>query len=95
MSNWTDIRDTLREAFDIDNITEEAKQDLTRSLYEKALPMAKEYISAFVDKIREQAKAEAGWCKIRDSVVLPIALEATVWLIGKLLEKTLANTTGA
>lgn len=95
MSKWTEIRDNVVDALDPDIVTEEIKQNLLQGIVENVLPEIEEVVTQFTDTLQEQAKDESGWCKVRDSVVLPYTLSislAVIKLIGKkTLEKITAN----
>ena len=92
MSEWTDIRDKIVDALDLDEVTEQVKQDLTRKLVYKVLPEVKVCVDKFVSKIREQATNENGWCRVRDGIVLPLVLNCTVWAVETILTKTITET---
>lgn len=77
MSKWTEIRDgaldVLKEgAFDI---VEETKQAFLNNFLEAGVPVVEGYAAQFVANVKEQAKAESGWVKIRDTIVIPLAVE--------------------
>ena len=95
MSKWKEIRDNVVDALDPDVVTEEIKQNLLQSVVENVLPEIEDVVNKFNDTLQNQAKDESGWCKIRDSVVLPYTLSlslAVIKLIGKkTLEKIAAN----
>jgi len=89
MSNWTDFRDEILNAINVEEITEEVKQDFSRWLLTSLLPALKPAADNFVTQVRAQAANETGWCKVRDLFVLPFAVEGGLWLIEKALTKTL------
>lgn len=41
---------------------------------------------------KEQSKTEAGWCKIRDGIVLPLVMQGSIYIIKLVLSKTTAQT---
>ncbi len=88
MSNWTDFRDNIIEAVKFDDVTEDMKNSFVKWLLETALPIAKESAENFTAQIKEQAKNESGWCKVRDLVVLPFIIDGGLWIIEKALNKT-------
>lgn len=92
MSNWTDFRDSVLDAINVEEITEDVKQDFTRWILTNLLPALKPAADKFVSQIREQAKDESGWCKIRDLIVLPFIIDGSLWLIEQALTKTLTET---
>ena len=95
MSKWTDFRDAIEGEIENVKLDELAKQELTKNLVENVMPA----VDAWVDKLSagliDEAKAETGWNKIRDGIVLPYALRALVYLGRQVLQKTLENTVKA
>ena len=91
MSNWTDFRDSVLDAINVEEITEDVKQDFTRWLLTNLLPALKPAAENFVDQVRAQAANESSWCKIRDLFVLPFVVEGGLWLIEKALTKSLTT----
>jgi hypothetical protein len=65
------------------------KDEFVKWLVEVLLPLAKTAADDFVAQIKAQATSETGWCKIRDLVVLPFIIEGGLWLIEKVLNKTI------
>lgn len=88
MSKWTDFRDNIVDSLNIDNVTEEMKQNLTAWLIETALPLATTAATNFTTQLKTQASNETGWNKIRDLIVLPFIIQGGLWLIETALQKT-------
>lgn len=93
MSKWTDFRDDIVESLQIEEVTEHVKQNLTRQIVESILPAVKTAADDFVGKIKEQARTEKGWCKIRDMLVLPLMINGTIYVMETVLVKTMEKTT--
>lgn len=89
MSKWTDFRDKVIESIHVEEVTEDVKEDFTRWLLDILLPAVKPTADDFVAQLREQAKDESGWCKVRDLVVLPFVIEGGLWLVEKALTKSI------
>ena len=89
MSKWTDFRDKVIESIHVEEVTEDVKEDFTRWLLDILLPAVKPTADDFVVQLRDQAKDESGWCKVRDLAVLPFVIEGGLWLIEKALTKSL------
>ena len=89
MSKWTDFRDKVIESIHVEEVTEDVKEDFTRWLLDILLPAVKPTADDFVAQLRDQAKDESGWCKVRDLAVLPFVIEGGLWLIEKALTKSL------
>lgn len=92
MSKWTEMRDDIVESLQVEEITEQAKQALTKQIVESILPAIKTTADGFTSKIKEQAKAEQGWCKVRDLLVLPLVINGALYIIETVLTKTMEKT---
>ena len=92
MSKWTDFRDDIGESLQVEDVTEQVKQNLTKQIVESILPSVKTVADGFTAKIKEQAKAETGWCKIRDMFVLPLVINGVIYVVETVLTKTLEKT---
>lgn len=92
MSKWTDFRDDIVESLQVEEVTELVKQNLTKQIVESILPAIKTAANGFTSKIKEQAKAEQSWCKIRDLLVLPLVIEGTIYIVETVLAKTMEKT---
>ena len=93
MSKWTDFRDDIVESLQVEEVTERVKQNMTKQIVESILPAVKTAADGFTAKIKEQAKAETGWCKIRDMFVLPRVINGVIYVVETVLTKTLEKTT--
>ena len=93
MSTWTEFRDDIVESLQVEEVTEQVKQNLTKQIVESILPSVKTVADGFTAKIKEQAKAETGWCKIRDMFVLPLVINGVIYVVETVLTKTLEKTT--
>lgn len=92
MSKWTDFRDDIVESLQVEEVTEQVKQNLTKQIVESILPAIKTAADGFTAKIKEQAKAETGWCKIRDMLVLPLVINGVIYVVETVLNKTMEKT---
>ena len=92
MSKWTDFRDDIVESLQVEEVTEQVKQNLTKQIVESILPSVKTVADGFTAKIKEQAKAETGWCKIRDMLVLPLVINGVIYAAETVLNKTMEKT---
>ena len=92
MSKWTDIRDNIVKELNVDRVTEDVKQRVTRAILSEGVPMIEQAVDKLVAQIKEQAKVERGWCYWRDAIVLPSVMQGAVWLVKMVLTKTLAPT---
>lgn len=88
MSKWVEIRDAVTEAVKFDKVDESMKSAFTRWLLAEILPVLKVAGEKFIEQTKAQAAEESGWCKVRDMLVLPAAIEGGLWLIEQALNKT-------
>lgn len=95
MSKWTDIRDSITENLKVEDVTEEVKEKVSQTILDEILPPIEAVVDDFVDKLKQQAPSEKGWCRIRDGIVLPLVLQGTVWVIKFVLTKTLGTQAGS
>lgn len=89
MSKWTDIRDSVVEALNVDVVTEDLKNDLTRNILTNALPTVEAVADKFTAQIQEQSKSETGWNMLRDKIVLPLVINGAIWAVKFALSKTM------
>lgn len=93
MSKWTDFRDSMEDAMNLDGVVAGLKDQLVSSLTNEGFPVIEELANTFVGKIQEQAAAETGWNKVRDSVVLPLIIKAGLYVMKAVLTGSTAETT--
>lgn len=89
------MRDNIVDALHVDDVTEDVKQHVTSTILSEVVPVAENAVDSFCAATKEQSKTEAGWCKIRDGVVLPLLLQGGVYVVKLVLSKTVAQTTAA
>lgn len=70
-----------------DFITTEVKDMAIKWIKDKALPAIKEVTTAFVTELKNSATDEKGWVKFRDTIFLPVAINASIWLVEKVVNK--------
>ena len=92
MSQWTNFRDAIEGEIENVKLDELAKQELTKNLVDNVMPAVDAWVDKLAGGLTEEAKGESGWCKIRDSIVLPYVLKAIMYIGKQALERTLANT---
>ncbi len=88
MSNWTDFSDSIVDSLKFDTVTDTMKEDFTKWLLETCLPLAESAADNFTSQVKEQAKTESGWCKVRDLIVLPMIVDGGLWLVKQSLNAT-------
>lgn len=88
MSKWTEIRDGLVSALDVNEVAEAAKDQLTASLINDGMPAIEAVADKFVEQVQAQAASETGWNAIRDKFVLPLLINGMIWLAKLVLSKS-------
>lgn len=68
---------------------------MTSTLLSEVVPVLENAVDSFCAATKEQSKTEAGWCKIRDGIVLPIIMQGGVYVVKLVLSKTVSQTTAA
>ncbi|WP_302360369.1 hypothetical protein [uncultured Megasphaera sp.] len=81
MSNWTNIRDSILDALEVENVTTQLKEEMTNNLLTNGIPAVKAVADKFTSQLQQQAKNERGWNKLRDQVVLPLIISGTIWAV--------------
>lgn len=94
MSKWTDVRDNIVDALHVNDVTEDVKQHVTSTILSEVVPVAENAVDSFCTATKEQSKTEAGWCKIRDGIVLPLVMQGGVYVVKLVLSKTVKATAG-
>ncbi|MDY4416189.1 hypothetical protein [Selenomonas sp.] len=91
MSKWTETRDAIVDALNVQDVTEQVKQQVTAAILAEVLPTIGNAVDSFTATTCEQAKTETGWCKIRDGIVLPLVMQGAVYVVKTVLEKTVVQ----
>lgn len=91
MSKWTDIRDSVLEALQLEEVGKGLKNKFVGWIGEEGV----EFAQAFADEIKKECKEDApqekGWCRIRDTFVVPVALDIAMFMLKLILEKAAAE----
>ena len=84
-----DIKEITTEAINAveEFAADEVKNTFLEWLRDTAMPAAKEFTTAYVAKLREQAATETGWNKVRDMIFLPGVINGAIYVITKLIDK--------
>ena len=95
MSKMKEFLEVLEKDVTGVNLNETAKQELTQKLVEDVMPIVEAWVDKLSATLMAEVKAESGWNKIRDEIVLPYSLRALVYLIRLVLRSTMENTVKA
>ena len=93
-SKWVEIRDAALEALKQGavEVGEETKQKFFTNFIESGVPVVEAYAEQFKMTVSAQAAKESGWCKIRDAVLIPFAVDLSL-LVGKKILSMVAGQT--
>lgn len=91
MNKFTEVKDNIVEALHVDDVTEQVKQNVANAILTEVVPIVENAVDSFVTTTKEQAKSETGWCKIRDSIVLPLVMQGLVYAVKTVLTKTVTE----
>lgn len=95
MSKWVDIRDSVLEALKLEEVGKGLKDKFVGWVSTEGV----EFAQALVDEIKAECKADApnesGWCRIRDTFVVPVALDIGMVLLKLIIEKAAAEENDA
>ena len=68
-------------------VTNQAKDMAIKWIKDTALPAVKEVAIAFTAELKNSAVDEKGWVKFRDTIFLPVAINGSLWLVEKVVNK--------
>lgn len=75
------------------DVVEETKQKFLENFIEAGMPAVEAYAELFSATVQEQAQNEAGWVKIRDMFVIPLAVKVALG-VGKGILSMVQGKTG-
>ena len=87
MSGWVDVRDSLVEAMKLEDIGKNLKADFVTWLSVEGLNFAQEVVDQIIAECKKDAPTEKGWCKIRDTFVVPVALNVVMYVLRTVMVK--------
>ena len=61
-------------------VTDTAKSAYLNWVKDKVLPSAREMAEAYIEAVKASAVEETGWCKARDTLVIPALISCGLWL---------------
>ena len=70
-----------------DYVTDTAKSAFLSWVKDKVLPAAREMAEAYIEAIKVSGKEETGWCKARDTLVIPALISSGLWLTEQAVSK--------
>jgi len=91
MSKWVEIRDSLLGAMQVKDVGNKVKEDFISWLTTEGIEFAQSFADEVAKECKHDAPNETGWCKIRDGVVLPVALNVGIYILRTVLTKAAAE----
>ena len=70
-----------------DYVNDTAKAAFLSWVKDKVLPSAREMAEAYIEAVKTSAKEETGWCKARDTLVIPALISCGLWLTEQAVSK--------
>ena len=70
-----------------DYVTDTAKSAFLNWVKYKVLPSAREMAEAYIEAVKASAKEETGWCKARDTLVIPALVSIGLWVAEQAVSK--------
>ena len=70
-----------------DYVNDTAKAAFLGWVKDKVLPSVREMAEAYIEAIKVSGKEETGWCKARDTLVIPALVSAGIWLAEQAVSK--------
>ena len=90
-SKWVQVRDSLLEAVKAEEVGKELKDNLVGWAEKEGIEFVETFADGVIDECRKDAEKESGWCKIRDGVILPVALNVGMYILKVVLGKAAAS----
>jgi hypothetical protein len=87
MSKWTEIRDSIVEALQVEEVGQDLKTRFVDWLGDEGIAFIQPIADAIIDECRKDAPNESGWCKIRDLFVVPVAVNLGMALLKLVIDK--------
>ena len=91
MSKWTDVRDSVVEALQVDAVGKNLKGSFISWLTQEGIAFLEAAAERIIKECKEDAPQETGWCKIRDAFVVPAAINIGLYVLKVVLEKAAAE----
>jgi hypothetical protein len=86
-SKWVQVRDSIVDAMQAEEVGKELKDRFVGWAETEGIDFIQAFADGVIDECRKDAEKESGWCRIRDSVVLPVALTGGVFVLKLVLTK--------
>ena len=68
-------------------VTDTAKTAFLTWVATRILPAVREMAEAYIEAVKASGKEETGWCKARDTLVIPALISCGLWLTEQAVSK--------
>jgi hypothetical protein len=89
--SWVEVRDSVLEALKLEEVGKGLKDRFVGWVGTEGI----EFAQALVDEIKAECKKDApqekGWCRIRDTFVVPVSLDIGMAILKLIVEKAAAE----
>ena len=90
-SSSVEIRDSVLEALKLEEVGKGLKDKFVGWVGTEGVEFAQALVDEIKDECKMDAPNESGWCRIRDTFVVPVALDIGMVLLKLILEKAAAE----
>jgi hypothetical protein len=86
-SKWVQVRDSIVDAMQAEEVGKELKDRFVGWAETEGINFIQAFADGVINECRKDAENESGWCRIRDGVILPVALNVGVYILTVVLTK--------
>ena len=72
-----------------DYVTDTAKAAFLGWVKDKVFPSVREMAEAYIEAVKAGGKEETGWCKARDTLVIPALISCGLWVTEQAISKVI------
>jgi hypothetical protein len=90
-SKWVEIRNSVLEALKLEEVGKGVKNRFVGWGGNEGVDFAQAFVDEIKDECKKDAPEEKGWCKIRDTFVVPLFLDGGMFLLKMIIEKAAAE----
>jgi len=87
-SKWVQVRDSIVDAMQVEEVGKELKDRFVGWAETEGINFIQAFADGVINECRKDAENESGWCRIRDGVILPVALNVGVYILTVVLTKS-------
>jgi hypothetical protein len=91
-SKWVPIRDSIVEALQVEQIGKDLKDRFVTWVEDEGIAFIQQFADGIINECRKDAETESGWCKIRDSIVVPGLLNVGMYILKMVIAKAAEET---